>query len=66
MPEMIYKVIRTALLAELEKEVTKALNEGYVLQGGIIFTGTCYLQAMTKTATSPPFYKVRRTTTAED
>ena len=52
MPRTIYKVIRAIDLEDFEKAVEEALNEGYMLQGGV-----------TKNVTLPS-YKAKKSTTA--
>ncbi len=63
MPRTIYKVIRAIDLEDFEKAVEEALNEGYMLQGGVVTSSAYYLQAVTKNVTLPS-YKAKKSTTA--
>lgn len=66
MPKTIYKVIRAIDLQDFEAEVEKALNEGYILQGGIVTSSAYYLQSVIKTVTMPSYRAKKSTTNAED
>ena len=65
MGKTIYKVIRAIDLQEFEDKVSAALDEGYMLQGGVVTSSAYYLQAVTKNVTLPS-YKAKKSTTAVD
>jgi len=45
---MFYKVVSAETIPVLTRLVEDLLNQGWILVGGICFTGQLYLQAMTK------------------
>ncbi len=66
MTETIYEIIKERDLEEFEKKVTKALNNGFVLQGNLVLNDDYYLQAVTRQIPYIPPYNAMKTTTAKD
>lgn len=44
----MYQVLRCGSLTQLENEVMAKMKKGFKLAGGVVFTGSNYLQAIYK------------------
>jgi hypothetical protein len=44
----MYKILRAETAQELEEKVNEATKDGFIPQGGLVFTNVCYYQAVAK------------------